>query len=72
MQEWVRKHGFGDDKALLDYAYALSLHYGQAIGALACQMYEKTAAAQGVIVPDSNEMQIFRNMEKWPGQFMGR
>ena len=51
MQEWVRKHGFGDDKALLDYAYALSLHYGQAIGALACQMYEKTAAAQGVIVP---------------------
>lgn len=24
MQEWVRKHGFGDDKALLDYAYALS------------------------------------------------
>lgn len=51
MQEWVRKHGFGDDKALLDYAYALSLHYGQAIGALACQMYKKTAAAQGVIVP---------------------
>ena len=51
MQEWVRKHGFSDDKALLDYAYALSTHYGQAIGSLACQMYEKTAAAQGVIVP---------------------
>ena len=51
MQEWVRKHGFNDDKALLDYAYALSRHYGQAIGALACQMYEATAAAQGVTVP---------------------
>lgn len=51
MQEWVRKHGFNDDKALLDYAYALSQHYGQAIGALACQMYETTAAAQGVTVP---------------------
>ena len=51
MQEWVRKHGFNDDKALLDYAYALSQHYGQAIGALACQMYEATAAAQGVTVP---------------------
>lgn len=51
MQEWVRKHGFNDDKALLDYAYALSQHYGQAIGALACQMYEVTAAAQGVTVP---------------------
>lgn len=51
MQEWVRKHGFSDDKALLDYAYALSSHYGQAIGSLACEMYEKTAAAQGAIVP---------------------
>lgn len=51
MQEWVRKHGFEDDKALLDYAYALSSHYGQAIGALACQMYEATAAAQGVTIP---------------------
>ena len=40
-----------NDKALLDYAYALSQHYGQAIGALSCQMYEATAAAQGVIVP---------------------
>lgn len=51
MQEWVRKHGFENDKALLDYAYALSSHYGQAIGSLACQMYEKTAAAQGATVP---------------------
>nr|DAN14911.1 MAG TPA: minor capsid protein 2 [Caudoviricetes sp.] len=51
MQEWVRKNGFGNDKALLDYAYALSQHYGKAIGALSCQMYEATAAAQGVTVP---------------------
>nr|DAJ71495.1 MAG TPA: minor capsid protein 2 [Caudoviricetes sp.] len=51
MQTWVQKNGFENDKALLDYAYALSQHYGQAIGALACQMYEATAAAQGVIVP---------------------
>ena len=40
-----------NDKALLDYTYALSQHYGQAIGALSCQMYEATAAAQGVIYP---------------------
>lgn len=51
MQEWVRKNGFGNDKALLDYAYALSQHYGKAIGALSCQMYEATAAAQGVTIP---------------------
>lgn len=51
MQTWVQKNGFENDKALLDYAYALSQHYGQAIGALSCQMYEATAAAQGVTVP---------------------
>ena len=51
MQSWVKKNGLENDKALLDYAYALSQHYGQAIGALSCQMYEATAAAQGVIVP---------------------
>lgn len=53
MQSWVQKNGLENDKALLDYAYALSQHYGQAIGALSCQMYEATAAAQGVIVPTS-------------------
>ena len=51
MQSWIQKNGLENDKALLDYAYALSQHYGQAIGALSCQMYEATAAAQGVIVP---------------------
>lgn len=51
MQSWVQKNGLENDKALLDYAYALSQHYGQAIGALSCQMYEATAAVQGVIVP---------------------
>ena len=53
MQEWVQKNGFGDDKALLDYAYALSQKYGKAIGALSCQMYEATATAQGVQVPSA-------------------
>lgn len=51
IHSWVQKNGLENDKALLDYAYALSQHYGQAIGALSCQMYEATAVAQGVIVP---------------------
>ena len=51
MQAYVQKHGFADDKALLDYAFALSQRYGQAIGSLACKMYEATASAQGVVVP---------------------
>lgn len=51
MQAYVQKHGFADDKALLDYAFALSQRYGQAIGSLSCKMYEATASAQGVVVP---------------------
>lgn len=51
MQAYVQKHGFADDKALLDYAFALSQRYGQAIGALSCKMYEATASEQGVVVP---------------------
>ena len=51
MTQWIQKNGFKDDKALLDYAFALASHYGQAIGALSCRMYEATAAAHGVIVP---------------------
>lgn len=51
MTQWIQKNGFKDDKALLDYAFALASHYGQAIGALSCRMYEATAAAQGVMVP---------------------
>ena len=58
MQSWVQKNGLENDKALLDYAYALSQHYGQAIGALSCQMYEATAAAQGVIVPTAEVADI--------------
>lgn len=53
MQEYVTAHGFDDMKAILNYAFALSNHYGKAIGALSCQMYDATAAAQGVMVPSA-------------------
>lgn len=48
MKAWISHHGFADDKALMDFAFALSQKYGEAIGALSCEMYEKTASAQGV------------------------
>lgn len=51
MQKWIQKNGFDDDQALLEYAFALSTKYGEAIGALACDMYEKIAEAQGVTIP---------------------
>lgn len=53
MQEYAARHGFDDMKAIVEYAKALSDHYGEAIGALACQMYDATAAAQGAIVPEA-------------------
>ena len=53
MQEYVTAHGFDDMKAILNYAFALSNHYGKAIGALSCQMYDATAAAQGVMTPSA-------------------
>ncbi|MCQ2509390.1 MAG: hypothetical protein MJ116_02860 [Lachnospiraceae bacterium] len=53
MQRWIQQNGFGDDQALLEYAFALSSYYGEAIGALACDMYEKIAEAQGVTIPQA-------------------
>lgn len=50
MQEWMNKNGLSDSKAFLDYANSLVEYYGQAVGALSCQMYEAVAAAQGVAV----------------------
>lgn len=58
MQSWVQKNGLENDKALLDYAYALSQRYGQAIGALACRMYEATAAAQGTMIPTAEVAEL--------------
>lgn len=58
MQSWVQKNGLENDKALLDYTYALSQHYGQAIGALACRMYEATAAAQGTMIPTAEVAEL--------------
>ena len=58
MQTYVLEHGFDDMKALLDYAMALSDRYGGAVGSLACQMYEATAAAQGAVVPTAEMAEL--------------
>lgn len=50
MQEWIEQNGTENRKAMLDYAMALTQHYGEAIGSLSCQMYEKTAEAQGAVI----------------------
>lgn len=50
MREYIAKNGTDDMQALIRYAYAVSTKYGEAAGALACEMYDLTASAYGAIV----------------------
>ena len=68
LEAWISKHGTDDKQALIDYAYSLTGRYGQAAGALACQMYEATAAAQGAVVQTA-EMAELRSAGKLQRQF---
>lgn len=53
MFEWVEAHGLDDRNALIDYAYGLTTHYGEAAAALACEMYDMTAEAAGMMLPSA-------------------
>lgn len=50
MQDYVRKNGFADTEALIEYAYALVTKYGEGSAELACQMYDAVAEMAGVSV----------------------
>ena len=51
MQAWIDKNGLTDRYAMTQYAAALIDKYGEAAGALACDMYDELAVAQGVTLP---------------------
>lgn len=51
MREYIDAHGTADTDGLVAYAYGLVTKYGEGSAALACQMYEALAEAQGVHVP---------------------
>lgn len=51
MQEWIRKNGFADRDALIDYAYAVATKYGEGSAALTAAMYDAIAEMQGKILP---------------------
>ena len=44
MQEYVYKHGYEVNRAMIDYAYSLATKYGEAAAELACIMYDDMAA----------------------------
>lgn len=50
MAAYIEQHGLGDHDALIRYAYALVLKYGDASAALACQMYDAIAKAEQAAV----------------------
>lgn len=53
MERYIAVHGTDDMDKLADYAYALVSKYGEAASALSCEMYDKTARAQHVNVPEA-------------------
>lgn len=48
MRGWVVKHGLDDIEALTDYAFGLATKYGEGAAALAAEMYDAMAVAEGV------------------------
>ena len=47
MRDFVKKNGFGDMNALIDYAYALATKYGEGAAALSAAMYDAVAELSG-------------------------
>lgn len=47
MQEWIQKNGFGDTKALIDYAFGVATKYGEGSAALTAAMYDAIAEVSG-------------------------
>lgn len=56
MQEWIRKHGFSDTKAMTDYAYALAQKYGEGSAALSAEMYDAVAEMHGKLYAPAEAM----------------
>lgn len=50
MRRYIQRVGFGDINALIDFAYALATKYGEGAAALAAEMYDASAALEGVIL----------------------
>lgn len=50
MQAFIDANGAEDNAALVEYAYVLATKYGEASGALACEMYDAVADASNVTV----------------------
>lgn len=48
VRRYIRVNGLGDEKALTDLTYSVATKYGEASAALAAEMYDAAALAEGV------------------------
>lgn len=53
MERYIATYGTEDMDRLATFAYGLVSKYGEASAALSCEVYESTARAQGVSIPDA-------------------
>lgn len=51
VSEWYRNHPDADIEELINVTYYYCDHYGDAAGALACEMYDEIAMASGKTIP---------------------
>lgn len=63
LKQFIRENGTDDVQALIDFAFALTTKYGEAAAALACQMYDETAAAEGVTLPAAEPAAVAEGSE---------
>lgn len=61
MRKFLEEHDWRTDnitrQACVDFGYALATKYGEAAGAIACEMYDRVVVASGVVLPPAEPAQ---------------
>lgn len=72
MRSWVDANGLGDDNALIQYAYSLTTHYGEASATLSCDMYDTMSHMMKAGVPDAIPAETATYEEVAKGMMYGK
>lgn len=72
MNAWVEANGLEDDHALIQYAYALATHYGEASATLSCEMYDTMSHIMKAGVPDAVPAETATYEEVAKGMMYGK
>lgn len=72
MSAWVEANGLEDDHALIQYAYTLATHYGEASATLSCEMYDTMSHMMKAGVPDAVPAETATYEEVAKGMMYGK